>query len=358
MFSALLAAKRPSRRTVLVAGAAAGAILLILVVWLFVSLRPSVRVPSLVGITRAGAVQRADALGLKLVVKGTQLSPDVPKGAVASQDPTSGVLVPPGAEVTVLISAGADTFVVPDIIGLTLDAARTALRAKGLQVLFATAQSEQPTGTVIASLPAPGTKVSDGDVVRLTIATGGAVSTADLSDSSFVIDPVPPGTAQAVDPTFSVGRRLQDLLLAAGAAVTMTRDATGAAGQVGDAARLDRAKESSATVLIGLSIATTGLESLQVLSMPRAQVSASVAAASVPLSDAVFASLRADFATVSTLTAAVDPVLTGSGIAGVRVRLGSMLATSDRALFASPAWADRIAKDIFRGLVSVYARPS
>lgn len=333
-------------------------VVVIAIVWSSLSSRPSVRVPSLVGITRAIATQRLNALGLKLVVKGTQLSPNVAKGAVASQDPTAGVLVSPGSDVTVLVSAGTDTFAIPDVLGLTLDAARTTLRAKGLEVLFSTAQSDQPTGTVISQTPAAGVKVSDGDVVRLTVAGGAATITADLSDSSFAIDPVPPATARALDPTYAVGRRLSELLTAAGAAVTMTRDTTGVASTPGDAARLDIAKDSSATVLIGLSISTTGLEGLQVLTMPRAQVPASVAAASAPLADAVFASLRADFATVSTLTATVDPVLTGSGFAGVRVRLGSMLSKSDQKLFADPAWADRIATDIFRGLVAIYGRSS
>lgn len=350
---------RISPRVLVISGIVLGVLVLAGTGAILLLSRPSVRVPSLVGATRASADARAKALGLTLVVKGTELAPDIPKGSVASQDPTAGVLVSGGSSVTVLISAGADTIAVPDTLGMTLADARDALRAKGLDVIFDTAASSEPTGTVIASTPAPGAKVASGDIVRLTIAgTAAALPTTDLTRSSFVIDPAPPVAGETVDIAYEVATRLSTLLRTAGARTTLTRSAPGAAGAPSEAARIVTAKDASATVLIGLSVASSGLEGMQVLQMPSAGVPSSIATVSIPLADAVLAALRTDFSSVSTITATNDAVLKGAGMAGLRVRLGSAAVAADRKLFADPNWADKAARAIFRGLSGLYGTSS
>jgi beta-lactam-binding protein with PASTA domain len=342
---------------VLASGAAVLAIIAVSVAAALILARPSVRVPSFVGVTKSSASQRAGALGLTLVVKGTEVSADVPAGSIASQEPSAGILVASGSQVTVLLSAGSDTFPLPDVTGMTLADARAALRAKGLDVLAETAPSSAPTGTVTASEPTPGTKVAEGDVVRLTVSAAGAATQAtDLSSNSFVLDPAPPASDTAVDISFEVSTRLAERLRAAGAQVTLTRLAPGASGSPSESGRVMAAQAASATVIIGFSVASTGLEGLQVLTMPRSGVSPDVFAASAPLADAVFSSLRVDFATVSTLTATADRVLIETGLAGLRIRLGSLSVRSDRALFADPKWADIIASDTFRGIAGLYGR--
>jgi beta-lactam-binding protein with PASTA domain len=349
----------PSRRTLLIGAGAVAIVIVVSAVAAFLLTRPSVRVPSLVGIPRAEAIRRAEALGLRLTVEGTRYSSAVAKGAVASQDPTAGVTVAQGSQLIVSISAGSDMFALPDVVGMTLNDARTALRAKGLDVQFETAPSDAETGTVTLSSPAAGTKVASGDLIRLTVAaTGSAAQFADLSGIAFVVDPAPPAPSAAVDIAFEVGKRLAELLRASGASVTMTREAAGSAAGTTEATRIARAKEASATVLVGLSVSTTGLEGLGVLSMPASRVESSVAAASGPLADAVFASLRVDFATVATLTGTADQVLIGSGMPGVRVRLGSTAVKSAVKSFADPAWADKVARGISRALTGLYGRAS
>jgi hypothetical protein len=138
----------------------------------------------------------------------------------------------------------------------------------------------------------------------------------------------------------------------------MTRETSGAVGVPTETERLAAVKEASATVLVGLRVVSTGLEGLGVLTMPVGRVSPAVAAASAPLGDAVFASLQADFATVSTVTASADTVLTGSGLASVGVLLGSTASPSDLKLFTDPSWADSIARDVFRALAGIYGRSS
>jgi beta-lactam-binding protein with PASTA domain len=347
----------PSGRLRLIVGVVAGAILIAIAVIVTMTLRPSVRVPSLVGATRSAAERRAKALGLTLVVKGTELAPDIPKGSVASQDPTAGVVVPGGSSVTVLISAGSEAFGMPDVLGMMLADARELLRASGLDVRFKTAASDAPTGTVTASAPVPGAQVAEGDIVELTISASGGVSvSSDLSGASFVIDPAPPATTGSVDAAYEVATRLAASLRLSGATVVMTRDAPGPNSAPTVDERVSIARESSATVLIGVSVKASGLEGLQVMVMPTAGVAASVSVASGPLADAVFASLRVRDAAVSTITASADPVLTGSGLAGVGVRLGSEGSRSDRKSFADPSWADAVATAISRALTALYGR--
>jgi N-acetylmuramoyl-L-alanine amidase len=134
----------------------------------------------------------------------------------------------------------------------------------------------------------------------------------------------------------------------------MTRETRGQAGAPGVDARLQAARESSATVFIGLSVAASGLEGLEVLVMPTTGVTPAVAAASGPLADAVFASLRVENSAVSTITATADKVMAGAGTAGVGVQLGSFGAKTDRKLFGSTAWADTMARAIGRALTALY----
>jgi len=348
----------PSRRTLLIAGGVLALVVACVVAAVLLLGRPSVRVPSLVGVSKASAAKRAEDLGLKLVVKGTTPDPDVVNGAVASQDPTAGALVPYGSDLTVLISAGSDAFALPDVVGMTLAEARTALRAQGLDVQFVTAPSDAPTGTVTASAPAAGAKVASGDVVRLTIAGDGTSSLpADLSSAHFLIDATPRATSSAPDAAYEVATRLASLLREGGATVTLTRDSSDADDAPSAAARTKTAQDSSATVFIGLTVASTGLEHIQVLLMPTDGVSAGILEASAPLSDAVLDSLRTQFSAVSTVTDSTDSVMKDSGMAGVRVKLGSAEIKSDRKLFATASWLDRVAREIFRGLTAMYGRP-
>jgi N-acetylmuramoyl-L-alanine amidase len=81
-----------------------------------------------------------------------------------------------------------------------------------------------------------------------------------------------------------------------------------------------------------------------------------VGAPSGPLADALLASLAADVSTISTLTATDDPVMAGSGLAAVRIRLGSFASAADAALFGDPRWLESIASDIYRALAQLYGR--
>ena len=349
---------RLPRARVLLLGA--GAVLLVAaVVVTAMVLLPSrkVRVPDLVGIPRAQAAERVTALGLVLNVRDTGYSPTIAKDSVAAQEPTAGLFVSPGSTVMIDLSAGSESFALPDVIGQDLDTARGALRARGLTVTFTTAISTADSGTVIASAPEAGTPVLTGDTVRLTLATSvGAVSASDLTGVAIVLDPAPPNAGDASDASMDAAIRLSALLSAAGATVTMTRESGVTSPAVTPADRVRIAKETSATALVGFSVMPSSLEGMVLLTMQPSSASDQVGTAAGPLADAVFASLRIDMSAISTLTAAGDAVLSGSGLPGVRVRLGSFASESDAKSFADERWLEVLANDIYRALAQLYGR--
>ncbi len=102
---------------------------------------------------------------------GTAFSASVPEGAVAALDPAPGTVLPVGAKVEVIISKGAAPVELPDLLGLTVDAARAALEKVGLTV-----QDEREVfdpdvdaGRVSGSDPAEGDLVGPGGTVTLLV---------------------------------------------------------------------------------------------------------------------------------------------------------------------------------------------
>lgn len=109
-----------------------------------------------------------------LVDKQLQMSDTVESGLVISTDPPAGVQVGAKTTVTVLVSAGKEQVLMPDLTGMTEVDALSALNAAGL-TLGTIAQSNSPTvaqNLVISSDPLPNTSVSAKSVVNLVISTG------------------------------------------------------------------------------------------------------------------------------------------------------------------------------------------
>jgi len=92
----------------------------------------------------------------------------VPKGQVIGTDPPAGRSVPYGSAVTVHVSKGADTVMVPNLYNLTPNEASRAVAAQGLKLEIH--GTYQPTDLVAAQNPCPSTKVKRGSsvIVRLS----------------------------------------------------------------------------------------------------------------------------------------------------------------------------------------------
>jgi eukaryotic-like serine/threonine-protein kinase len=131
----------------------------------------AVKVPSLTGMSRQRAVNRAHSLGLKVDVVDRRRDPSVARGAVLRQEPDSGVLKQ-GSEIELVLSAGPPRASVPSLRGATVAAATVKLRVNHLELGgIEKAYSDQPPGIVVDQDPADG-KLPWGGKVALVVSRG------------------------------------------------------------------------------------------------------------------------------------------------------------------------------------------
>ena len=137
-------------------------------------LAPKVPVPSIVGLTQTEAQSTLATAGLTLAVSEQQFSESAPKDTVISSDPAPGGEVAEGGTVDAVISKGPERYSVPDVTGMTPDAAATEITAAKL---VAGAQSEVfddtvAVGSVAGTDPKIGTSVKPGTSVSILISKG------------------------------------------------------------------------------------------------------------------------------------------------------------------------------------------
>ncbi len=130
-----------------------------------------VTVPSLLGLTAPDAQRLIEGLGLRLTVLGEQESADATPGAIIVQQPNAGTRVSDNTEVQVVIAAGR-SYVLPELIGYSLDGVRTGLETEGLLIVTEEIWSTEPAGRILGQLPPAGLEVRAGATVTLTISGG------------------------------------------------------------------------------------------------------------------------------------------------------------------------------------------
>ena len=131
-------------------------------------------VPDVTSLTQSGATAALNGVGLILGTVTSQPSASVPAGNVISQDPLPGSQVAAGSAVNVIVSTGAGSVSVPNVVGQTQAAATTAITNAGLVVGTLTTQlsATVPAGNVISQSPAAGALVASGSAVALVISSG------------------------------------------------------------------------------------------------------------------------------------------------------------------------------------------
>lgn len=112
------------------------------------------------------AQQAIQRLGLTPIIR-RQADSSVAADTVISQSPDVGGTVAPGGQVTLVVSSGQDQVTVPDVRMQDVRSATQALRDAGLQVEVK--KGTRPNDVVESTEPAPGSQVSKGSVVRLTV---------------------------------------------------------------------------------------------------------------------------------------------------------------------------------------------
>jgi eukaryotic-like serine/threonine-protein kinase len=133
----------------------------------------SISTPALVNKPLSVAEDTLRSEGLAYTTR-TQASTTVASGVVISTDPTAGTPVKSGATIALVVSSGPPVVVsVPNVVTLSLQNAQAALKTAHLNYAAApdatTWNKPVLPGSVIAQSPAPGTQVSSGRVVTITL---------------------------------------------------------------------------------------------------------------------------------------------------------------------------------------------
>ena len=137
----------------------------------------SVTLPdNLVGMSPDEARQAVEALGLKWEVNSSKVASDtVAEGKVAQTNPSPGSKVKAGQTITAYLSSGSDQVEVPDLVGMSQDQARSALKAVGLELgNVTTVDSDKDKDRIVSQDPETGSKVKKGNTIAVSISTGKA----------------------------------------------------------------------------------------------------------------------------------------------------------------------------------------
>lgn len=318
-----------------------------------------VSVPNITGLDVGVARSRLAEQGLKLQRGDQRFSQTVPVDGVLEQNPPPGASVPKGSAILVVLSAGSESFPMPEVVGSPIDTARAALQAKGLVVVTEVVASDRAKNTVVSSDPAAGVTVSTADTVRLAISSGQGGSALlqpkDLSGKTFVIDPAAPPSGVTTDTAMEVQRRVNSLLMASGAQVVVTRSITDTGAGESEMARAERAKAASATAVIGLDVGRGGPGGVAVETLAALKLPSAAYLGSQQLGQALVGSLNGVSPGTRSVETSSDVVLQAAGAPGARIVLGSVSDKTDLAHFADPAWEDRVAQAIYEGVAAVYA---
>lgn len=311
-----------------------------------------IAVPAVVGKTTAEGIAVLDSAGLVVDEGGEWFSVTVPKGAIISQEPSAGALVRRGDTVTIIVSAGSETFLMPDVVGRTADEATLSLEALGLLVTTETVEASATAGTVTESYPTAGQEVRTGSTIRLRIAGRSVASEILLpyvmEGVTIILDPTP--LASGSDTTMEVARRVRALLEASGAKVIVTRSVTSTATSTADRAAL--VAETTGTALVTFEVATTGQPGLLVTTVQSGDASQTTSASK--LAGTITEALRAPGQIVQTPAVSASAILAASKVPGVRLVLGNSRDQADMTRFADPAWADTVARAVYRALGDVF----
>ncbi len=116
---------------------------------------------------------------------------DAPVGEVIAQNPGAGSTVKQHTTVTVVVSNGAGTAVVPNVVGESKDQAKGDLKTAGLSVRMVqrTTTDENEDGTVLDQSPSAGTRLRRGEFVTIFVGKFMAPPTTSTTTTSTTPTP-------------------------------------------------------------------------------------------------------------------------------------------------------------------------
>ena len=162
-----------SRRLGYLAAAVAVVLVVGLAAWWLTSGRYT-NVPKVTGMTVAAATAELRGAGFTVTTGTARLDNQVAKGQVIRSVPASGQRVGKGSHITLVPSAGPHRRQMPQVTGLTLQAAQAALRQAGLTPGPVTKETSGTiaAGIVVSTTPAAGTMWPQPQPVRLVVSAG------------------------------------------------------------------------------------------------------------------------------------------------------------------------------------------
>ena len=128
-------------------------------------------VPSVRNTRTELAIRELEKAELK-VTADPQPSDSVRKGFAIGTSPEEGDRVERGSRVRLFVSSGPEQATMPDVVGLTREAAETRLTREGLEVRVVRESSDKPEDEVISQSPPAGTKLDKDQRVTITVSEG------------------------------------------------------------------------------------------------------------------------------------------------------------------------------------------
>lgn len=130
-------------------------------------------VPEVENRTVAEAQQLLRAAGFQSTIQDV-FHDDVAPGLVVGSEPAAGEVIRKFQPVSLAVSKGPELFPLPELVGKSLDEAKTALNGAGMALgqISETFDEAEPAGTVLAQAPRSGNPVRHGTPVDLTVSKG------------------------------------------------------------------------------------------------------------------------------------------------------------------------------------------
>jgi serine/threonine-protein kinase len=132
----------------------------------------TVRVPNVTGVNEAQARQILGEVELELGDVFEDYSDTAPEGSIISQDPGENESVEPGEAVDVTVSLGVEQVEVPDVYGISLEAAQARLGSVGINSEPIEVAGDEAAGTALSTEPGVGALVEPGDTLPLYYSAG------------------------------------------------------------------------------------------------------------------------------------------------------------------------------------------
>ena len=184
--------------------------------------------PALASLSRSEAERVADRAGLDIQFI-EDFSESVPPGRVIETDPSAGSKILKGGRMVAAVSGGPERFAMPTVVGLSRDAAETAVQRANLSLDEVNEQYSDTVrdGVVISASKKPGSSLKRGTEIDLVVSKGPApipvknyvgekfsAAEAALGRAGFRVaverqhsDEVAKGLVLAQDPTSGEGQR-------------------------------------------------------------------------------------------------------------------------------------------------------